>query len=707
MADWNSRELTLPPEFDVIAQSAQTAITNVDVLLNLIKQVGEVATLFLMLSNPAAFIIRLAAEEIIKLCNDFKEIGAFFLLINPQDKQYANLSPARYGLKIKQDENGLYLFDPDFPVGKTYQQTLQLSDLASNYRDSSGKSQEDAGFILPKPVFDSPAEWELGGYDPITWTGTAPLVPKLENGAIVPQMTPSQVLSIMAGAFGDKGDVARYAIDETNQKIYGQNATPLYTADGSQVVSSFDATLPQTERIFAEKITGKDDSGYFGSFSLDQRSEITRLVSSGRPNFSGSSNIQGIETIAIVALVGVNDYTKFVQAWKNIDKIFGGFPDLSKLVKEAQALLDDSDMTVVGTEELTLTNNAKYGEWSDSTYGEVGKGDYIIGETSGAIGQISKIVSTETQVRTVTKIVTRYDENRQLIGRFPEQIDKNPDGSWKKLEINYKKLGEQTKNFQAGETVFEALRVVDAASARALANGDDSQDPTYNYIKKPPKGGAIDSTVLAKNTSPVDVPTYGEVLGVNTAYPESTHPNFKSVKIKDVIPGYAGFFDEIIQFANNIKSYADKGEAFLLILIRMIEKQIEYFEDIANQIKSFLKIFVDGLPEAGVYWLTIKTYGGNKAIQDAILGSNEQPPDTLKFCAGFVMVSVSGMGGLSATKNLESLFNGLGLKFQEVAMIPETSELDTAVLALQNDYQAAQDASDKLQADFQETVDAN
>ena len=135
MADWNSRELKLPPEFDVIAKSAQTAITNVDILLNLIKQVGEVATLFIMLSNPAAFIIRLAAEEIIKLCNDFKEIGAFFLLINPQDKQYANLSPARYGLKILQDGNGLYQFEPSQApaggsVGETYQRTLQLSDLA-------------------------------------------------------------------------------------------------------------------------------------------------------------------------------------------------------------------------------------------------------------------------------------------------------------------------------------------------------------------------------------------------------------------------------------------------------------------------------------------------------------------------------------------------------------------------------------------------
>ena len=112
MAKWASEELGLPEEVDRIAKNAENAINNVDILLKLIKQVGDVAKIFLMLSNPAALIIRLAAEEIIKLCNDFKEIGVFFLLINPMDKQYANLNPVTYGLKIKQDADGKYLFEP-------------------------------------------------------------------------------------------------------------------------------------------------------------------------------------------------------------------------------------------------------------------------------------------------------------------------------------------------------------------------------------------------------------------------------------------------------------------------------------------------------------------------------------------------------------------------------------------------------------------
>jgi hypothetical protein len=107
--------------------------------------------------------------------------------------------------------------------------------------------------------------------------------------------------------------------------------------------------------------------------------------------------------------------------------------------------------------------------------------------------------------------------------------------------------------------------------------------------------------------------------------------------------------------------------------------------------------------------LTIKTFGGNKAIQAAITGSDDAPPDTLKFTAGFLMVSVSGVGGLNSTKSLELLFgnNGLGLEFQEVAPIPEVSALDTAVLGLQTQYTAAAAAQAELATDVFDNLGLN
>jgi len=686
MANWNSSELQLPKQFNDIAKNAQNAIENVNTLLEIVQKVGEVAKLYLMLSNPAGIIIRMAAEEIIKLCNDFKEIGVFFLLINPMDKQYANLNPARYGLKIKQDAAGNYLFAPskapstpdafssvraDIEVDANYQKTLLLKDLV-NYRDSVGRKQGTENFIPPTPIFGEKLEFELGGYNAATWTGELPTTPKLANGIFPPSMTPTQVLKVMSEAFDDEGDVPRYTIQDISLQT-------VYTAGGAAANMPPAGVSP--ERLFREPLTSKLKPK---PAELGDRGEITVQESAGKPNFSGSSNIQGIETIAIVALVGVSDFQKFIDSWKSLEGLFGGAPEVSDLLKELEAVKFAAD-EVGGKDRLSLTNNAKYGEW------EGGKdGDFIKGETSGATGKISKIVKTRAQARTRTEIKTIYDDNGDAIERYPITIDVNPDQNWKRVDVLYKKFG--TINFQAGERVFEAVQVPDKETQRNLFAGNTSEPPTYNIIIKDKTGSAINPEILAKNVDPNDVAKYGEILKIDTEFPESIHPNFSSIKIKDMIPGYAGFFDVIIQFAEGLKSFADGADTQIAILLEMIKKYIAYFQDIANQIKAFLSIFTN-LPTSGVYWLTIKTYGGNKAIQDAILGSNEQPPDTLKFCAGFVMVSVSGMGGLSATKGLETLFKGLGLKFQEVSMIPETSELDTAVLALQDGYQAAQAAA--------------
>ena len=78
-----------------------------------------------------------------------------------------------------------------------------------------------------------------------------------------------------------------------------------------------------------------------------------------------------------------------------------------------------------------------------------------------------------------------------------------------------------------------------------------------------------------EEVDPADVPKYGEILGVDTSAPESVHPNFTSIKIKDMIPGYAGFFDEIIQFAEGLKSFADGADTYIKVLLKMILKNIQ------------------------------------------------------------------------------------------------------------------------------------
>ena len=720
MANWNKKELKLPPEFDRIAKNAQNAINNVEILMKIIKQTGDVAKLFLMLSNPAGTIIRLAANEIIKLCNDFKEIGVFWLLVDPTDPLYGNLNPQTYGLKIVQDEYGNYQFEPSqIPgegfkryVDRDYQKTMQLSKLI-RYVDSGGRKQGTEGFIPPTPIFYDPPKWELGGYNAATWTGEPLSTVKLPGGILPPQMTPTQCLSIMSRAFDDEGDVARFKIPKVQQKKMSK-FTKLFTASGAPVNMTnysdqlqddkpFDFSTLKSERLFLDPLTRSGPPSFVPEpLELDQRGEITELVSAGKPNFSGSSNIEGVEVVAIAALVGVSDFTQFVDAWNSLTTLFDGAPNFSDMVKKLNAVKFKSDDTSPGKDKMVMTNDERYGAW--------GIGDLIIGEDSDAVGTISEITKTKVQKRFRDKVNKVYGgaPDFALLSQTIESVDMNPDGKWKEVTTKFKRFGDI--NFIAGEKVFEAKAVPDKESQRNLFAGKTGPDYpiTYNYIKKPLKGSALNDNILASNVVIGDVPKYGEILGIDVSAPPSISPNFDSIMIKDMIPGYAGFFDEIIGFAEGLKSFADGADVFIGILIGMIDEYIKYFEDIATQIKAFLSIFTN-LPEAGVYWLTIKTFGGNKAIQAALIGSDDPPPDSLKFTAGFLMVSVSGMQGLSSTKGLELLFgqNGLGLEFQEVAPIPEVSELDTAVLALQTNYQAATAAQAELATDVFDVLGLN
>ena len=262
MANWNSKELQTPDAIKKIGQNAQNVINNLDILLKLVKGGADVAKLFLLLSNPAGAIIKLAANEIIKLCNDFKEIGVFYLFINPNDEGYGGQTSREFGIAIKQDKNGLYQFKSSFvsggagggttyTVGEDYQKTLDIAKLDSSYRDKNGNAQGHPNFDPPMPIFDNPPIWELGGYDPATWTGHAPVTTiPLANGIFPPEMKPSKVLQIMSESFDDEGDVSTFEVI-LSKRDDALSASKIYTASGATIdKNNFNPRRLQTEPLF-------------------------------------------------------------------------------------------------------------------------------------------------------------------------------------------------------------------------------------------------------------------------------------------------------------------------------------------------------------------------------------------------------------------------------------------------------------------------
>ncbi len=523
MANWNSSELQTPEPIKKIGQNAQNVINNLEILMGLVKAGADVAKLFLLLSNPAGAIIKLAANEIIKLCNDFKEIGVFYMFINPNDEGYGGQTSREFGLAIKQDKNGLYQFTPskrpefglDF-VNVEYQKSLDIADLTSAYKDSRGRNKNDPKFDPPMPIFDNPPIWELGGYDPATWTGHAPVTTiPLANGIFPPEMKPSKVLQIMSESFDDEGDVSTFEVIISQRD--NALANPVYTASGDKVdKNTFNPKRLQTEALFLQSIKYTHHSEGPKTRQLMERRPITNRVQSGKPNFAGSSNIQGVEVVAVVALVGVESYQKFVDAFKSLSGLFGGMPSLTEFYDDIAAIYEKA--TTPPAEPMTIMNDTEWGTFEASTDA---KESFIIGEKSNAKAKITKIVKTEAyQAKKIkTKVVQIPATGTELYGDtavFTSLVDDNEAGNLIKMEILVELYG--TETFFPGETIFEGVKT---PLVPASQHGPELPG---KIIIKAAEGSAINPNIPYNQVKKEDVASYGKILQLQILFIQIGHP---------------------------------------------------------------------------------------------------------------------------------------------------------------------------------------
>jgi hypothetical protein len=634
---WESKTLGLSGPIKAIAEQAEAGIETIATIMTLIRTGGEIAKQMLSVVPSAAAVVKKVADEIITACEDFKEVGAFYLVVDPFNEEYGGRPQPSYGLEIAKNGD-LHLFKPSISpppmagksyVNDEYAKSLDLNDLNSTWRDNKGRAKGDEGFQPPVPIIDMTGgkpSWVRGGYNPATWTGTAEGVVTLENGFIPPQMTPSEVLSLMSDAFDDEGDIAAHEVISA-YKTKTFKAGPFM--DNGTAVTNFDPMKLQKVELYELKDT---------KLSLSERRKITSKVRSGRPSFQGGVT-NGVEVSVLVGLFGVADFTKLMDIVNTIKAFFPKLPELEDLEKAFNAITDPPTM------QVSITNNTEYGALQVD--------DYIRGNKSGSVGQITKIVGTpKKSVRNRKSYKIIYEdppENTTVKQIVKEDIDGNKDGLWQDIVIEYSARGDvHDRTFYPGENVYEAeeIKVLGQKNSypikgSGLFNAEDIGE------------GAFDDSKL---------PKYGHVTGIDTTVPDSVLPDFKSIKIKDHIPGYADFFDDIIELAESLKGFADDVTAFIQALLDTLDDYLDYFETIAANITAFLELFTKGIPSSGIYWLPITTTGGNSAIQSALTGSEGQPPDVLKFSGGIMLVSVTGAGGGSITP----LFEALGLEFQSV-----------------------------------------
>ena len=131
-------------------------------------------------------------------------------------------------------------------------------------------------------------------------------------------------------------------------------------------------------------------------------------------------------------------------------------------------------------------------------------------------------------------------------------------------------------------------------------------------------------------------------------------PNFKKAKLEDLMDDLKTFFFQIQRFTNGMRDFAAGATEELKKVLDYLDEKIAEIEELNKSIQAILAIFQIGIPDAGVYVLSIPTTsGGNAAIKEALQSASNGPPNTLDYSVGFMM-----MGGGPSMKPLQLLLTG-------------------------------------------------
>jgi hypothetical protein len=662
MADWQSIELADSDTLEALGKFGTEAITKINTALDVVKGGAELGKLFLLTSvNPLAVAIVIAADEMIAVLSQYKESGVSILIIDPTDPQNGRKQENKLGLEMKRDSKGLTEFEISRPhpapppssiagsytVNDEYRKSLSLADL-KDWRDKNGKEKGHVGFIPPTPKLVFPYNFVQGGYNPETWTGTIDTVTQSSGvnafgekipGIPFPELPADETIEMMAAAFEDEGDIPKYRINSPNKKPKQK----YYDANGAQVefLSPQDKLKDQRLELYSSANT---------KIATTERGLLTTRIATGRPEYSGDTGSLNFQVSALAIVIASQNPLKFIESLSTLINTL--MPDHTELLKSIDAF---TDSLTFYEQNLTLR--------VDTDYGDFVVGDFIIGEKSGCIGQITEIVSKEDSVMTTVVVETNQlaDKGHHApvqppIAIVEKTIDRNPIGQYKDFVIKWQPRGKSHPfgKFNPRENVFEAVEI------KTDVGGQDA----ITYSKKIPAEGWYRRLATGDKGKGI-LPKWSTVKAQSSLAEASIAPNFSSAKLAQMIPGYGAFFDELINLAEKLKSFAEGVLESIQKLIDVIDKAVEFFEELAESIIALIELLTQGIPNAGIWFLGMNTTSGNVGLASGLRNASNAPDSSYVFSGGLLLVGPVMTGNQSEDMN-KKLWEMLGIEFQSV-----------------------------------------
>ena len=638
MADYEWAQITLGQNDKIqeIAGQAGKASALLNANLTFVKTAVELGkVLLLAATNPQLILLIAVADEIDKFMEDFVSTGFFVLEVTPTGNEI--LPTDAEGNPVSLALSPLIL-STQFALAATAGLTTQFTDaLAKN-----GIESLDGTF--PKSEYKVPIGKSLG--DELLTKDKDGDTMSLRDGVFgLSKMTPSQVIATIVAAmddpdddkkpeFSDSADVAaviviigfadltenvpslKEVLDLFQNFFGGENG--LFTRgikEIGDVLGTAIAALQDTE-TFDSEINVTDICGIRGT--TEDRKVLRQLIPDSEWNENASD--------------ASRYYYNFPKEFEIGDLVVASQKEPEKIVRpvtsEDELISDDRAMGYVSnietTEDMEKLNEAEAKSGTPYRTRKL---------TISCLSRLDKLALDNLgQGSLLQKVAYIKNEGAHVDQNSMEVINNAPKNGYKLIN-------------DLNEAEAEAVAKVERESGKVLLTIKSTESVIEYHGTARQRGLSFSTKNLVQGF-------IAETLEVKKG--QAPPPNFKPVRLIDLIKELGSLVSAVRVFTDTLRDFATDATKQINELTKYLDTKIEELEELNKTIQAILKIFTDGLPDSGVYSLSIpSTTGGNNAIKKALQEATNGPPNSLDYSVGFMM-----MGGAAAIDPLLSLISG-------------------------------------------------
>ena len=646
MADYEWAQITLGQndKLQEIASTAGKASSLLNANLQFVKVAVELGKVLLLgLTNPQLLLLIAIADEIDNFMEDFVGSGFFILEVTPTGME---VTPS--------DAEGNPVLLALSPITLSAQYAAAATaGLATQFQEALAKNgivdEAEKNGAFNKSTYKVPIGKSLG--DELLTKGKDGDVMSLRDGVFgLSKMTPSQVIATIIAAMDDPED------DKKPEFSDSADVAAVIVIIGFADLTKDVASLKDVLDLFVNFFGGENGLFTKGIKELGDVLGTAVTALQDTETFNSEINVTNI-----CGIRGTSEDRKILRQiipdsqWNEnasgASRYYYNFPDefeVGDLVVASQKTPDKVSRPVASADELISDDRAMGYVSKVETTDDMVTLNAL--EASNGNPYVSRKLTISCLSRLDKLALDGFGQNSLLqkvayVKNDGAHVDQNSMEIINDATKNGYKLINDLNDAEAG-----AVAKVIRESGNVLLKITGTESVTEEHGPGAPARGGIPSERF--KTKNLVQGFIAETLEVKKG--QAPPPNFKPVRLIDLITELGSLVSAVSVFTNSMRDFAADAIQQINELTSYLDTKIEELEELNDAIQSILRIFTTGLPDSGVYSLSIpSTSGGNNAIKDALANATNGPPNSLDYSVGFMM-----MGGAAAIDPLLSLISG-------------------------------------------------